>query len=398
MMKKRFITAILWVATVTSTAFAQPVQNQLYIPEYNAASWILMDYETGAVLAEKNMHQKLEPASITKVMTSYIIAEEIEKNTIQSDALVTISNNAYRQGGSRMYLEENSKVSVENLVKGLVIQSGNDAAMALAEYVAGSSDAFAFRMNQKARELGMQNTHFMNPSGLPDPNHFSTAYDLAVLSRELIKNYPSHYGIYAEKSFTWNVDTRTGRPITQPNRNNLLREDPSVDGIKTGHTDSAGYCLASSAERNNHRFIAVVLGTQSVHDRDRISQNILNFGFQNFSKQHLFDAGEPLQTINVRKGTAQSVAVGTAGKIEATLPLLDYDNVKSQIRIKNNVVAPIEKGSELGSLEIHLDDQLIYSAPLVALESVEEAGFVKQIWDDFKFKLHNKYMKFKAAL
>lgn len=379
-------------------AYGQSPQNEFFIPNFNSSSWILMDYESGAILASKNMHEKLEPASITKIMTDYIVADEIHKGTIELTDKVTISNNAYIQEGSRMYIEERSQVSVEDLIRGLVIQSGNDAAMALAEFVAGSSETFVHRMNQKARELGMYNTHFTNPSGLPNPNHYSSAYDIALLSQALIHNFPDHYRIYSELSFSWNTDKSTGRPITQPNRNNLLRQDSSVDGIKTGHTESAGYCLASSAMRDDQRLIAVVLGTQSVQDRDQISQSILNFGFQNYRKQKLFNENAVLQTASLRKGTQKTVDVGTLEPIEAVLPHLDFDNIRGVVRIKNNVVAPVNKGDILGDLIIYLNEEELFTAPLVALETVNKTNVAKQVWDDFIFKLHNKYTKFKKAL
>lgn len=390
------IKKILSICSITLLLFtgahAQPNPNAvLNPPEYAVKAWILMDYETGAVLAEHNSQQQFEPASITKVMTSYLIAEALENGVIRNDDLVRISHKARQQPGSRMFVEENSNVSVENLVKGLVIQSGNDAAVALAEHLAHSEESFVVKMNEKAAEMGLTQTHFENTSGLPHPAHLTTAYDLAVLSRALIKNYPEHYKIYSQRSFTWNN-------ITQNNRNTLLWEDSSVDGIKTGHTNSAGYSLASSAIRNDFRVIAVVLGADSENYRQRVSRELLNFAFNNFDRKKIYSANEKIEELKIRRGVTETIAVGVKDEIVATLPRIQYDNLKAQIRMEDPIIAPIQKGEEIAKLEFYLGDHKLYSFPVVALEDVEQTGIFQRIWNDFLHKLKNKYAKFRAAL
>ncbi len=391
-MIKKILSLCSLTLLMIAGAHAQPNPNaMLSPPEYAVKAWILMDYETGAVLAEHNSQQQFEPASITKVMTSYIIAEALENGIIRNDDMVLISRKARQQPGSRMFVEENSNVSVENLVKGLIIQSGNDAAVALAEHLSHSEEAFVMKMNEKAAELGLHNTHFENTSGLPHPEHLTTAYDLAVLSRALIKNYPEHYKIYAQRSFTWNN-------ITQNNRNTLLWEDSSVDGIKTGHTNSAGYSLASSAVRNDFRVIAVVLGADSESYRQRVSRELLNYAFNNFDRKKIYSANEKIQDLKVRRGVAETVAAGVRDEIVATLPRVQYENLKAQIRMEEPIMAPIKQGDEIAKLEFHIGDHQLYSFPVVALEDVEQTGFFQRIWKDFLHKLNNKYTKFKAAL
>lgn len=377
------------IASAASTAFAQSPTLQL--PEYAVKSWIIMDYTTGAILAESNSSTRFEPASITKIMTDYVVADALQQGKINTTDKVYVSPKSRNMTGSRMFLEEGTLVSVDNLLQGLIVQSGNDAAVALAEHVAASEEAFAYIMNEKAAEIGMKNSHFKNASGLPDPEHITTSYDLALLSRTLIKNFPDHYKFYSQKSFTWNN-------IEQKNRNTLLWEDPSVDGIKTGHTNSAGYGLASSAERNGFRIIVVVMGADSEAYRQRVSRELINFAFQNFERKTIYNAGSTIADVNVLHGTEKTVPVGVSEEITATLPRVQYNNLKAQIQVNPDLEAPIAKGESVGNLEFYIDQHLLYSFPVVALQDVEKTGIFTRLWDSFLTKLNNKINNLKEAL
>ncbi len=390
MFKKLFSICALVIATTTAS-FAQMPNTSLQLPQYAVKSWIIMDFDTGAILAESNSQVQFEPASITKIMTDYIVADALHRGAIHKDDTVLISPKARSMSGSRMFLEEGTLVSVENLLQGLIVQSGNDAAVALAEHTYMTEEAFAKKMNEKAAELGMKNSHFKNASGLPDPEHLTTAYDLAILSRALIKNFPDHYKYYSQKTFTWNN-------IKQNNRNTLLWEDPTVDGIKTGHTNSAGYGLASSAERNGFRIIVVVMGADSEAYRQRVSRELINFAFQNFARKKLYDAGQVIANANVLHGVEKRVPVGVSESITATLPKVQYENLKAQIQITNGLEAPITKGQQIGNLEFHIDNHLLYSFPVIALQDVEKVGIFHRLWSTFLTKLNNKITKFKEAL
>lgn len=390
-MFKKLFTICAVAVTSVSLSFAQSSNSTLQLPEYAVKSWIIMDYETGATLAESNSKTLLEPASITKVMTDYVIADALNKGTIHTSDKVLISSKSRSMSGSRMFLEEGTLVSVNDLLQGLIIQSGNDAAVALAEHLTFSEESFAVKMNEAAAELGMKDSHFKNASGLPDPEHITTAFDLAVLSRALIKNFPEHYKFYSQKSFTWNN-------IKQDNRNTLLWEDSSVDGIKTGHTDRAGYNLASSAERNGFRIIVVVMGANNEAYRQRVSRELINFAFQNFDRKKIYEANEVIARANILHGIDKTVPVGVSDSITATLPRIQYDNLKAQIQVKSGLEAPIQKGEQIGHLEFYIDNHLLYSFPVVALKDVEKTGIFQRLWESFLSKLNNKINKFKEAL
>lgn len=390
-MFKKLFTICAVAVTSVSLSFAQSSNSTLQLPEYAVKSWVIMDYETGAILAEENSKTLLEPASITKVMTDYVVADALNKGTIHASDKVLISSKARSMGGSRMFLEEGTLVSVTDLLQGLIIQSGNDAAVALAEHLTFSEEAFAVKMNDAAAELGMKDSHFKNASGLPDPEHVTTAYDLAVLSRALIKNFPEHYKFYSQKSFTWNN-------IKQNNRNTLLWEDASVDGIKTGHTDRAGYNLASSAERNGFRIIVVVMGANNEAYRQRVSRELINFAFQNFDRKKIYEANEVIARANILHGIDKTVPVGVSESITATLPRMQYDNLKAQIQVNSGLEAPVQKGEQVGNLEFYIDNHLLYSFPVVALKDVEKTGIFQRLWESFLSKLNNKINKFKEAL
>ncbi|HIW07223.1 MAG TPA: D-alanyl-D-alanine carboxypeptidase [Candidatus Ignatzschineria merdigallinarum] len=389
-MFKKILTICAVAVTSVSLSFAQS-PSTLQLPEYAVKSWIIMDYETGAILAESNSKMLLEPASITKVMTDYVLADALQKGTIHASDKVLISSKARSMSGSRMFVEEGTLVSVNDLLQGLIIQSGNDAAVALAEHLTFSEESFSVKMNEKAAELGMKDSHFKNASGLPDPEHVTTAFDLAVLSRALIKNFPEHYKFYSQKSFTWNN-------IKQNNRNTLLWEDPSVDGIKTGHTDRAGYNLASSAERNGFRIIVVVMGADNEAYRQRVSRELINFAFQNFDRKKIYEANEVIARANILHGIDKTVPVGVSDSITATLPRIQYDNLKAQIQVNAGLEAPVQKGEQVGNLEFYIDNHLLYSFPVVALKDVEKTGIFQRLWESFLGKLNNKINKFKEAL
>ena len=348
-------------------------------PNLDAKSWLLMDFTTGQVLAENNADQRVEPASITKVLTAYIVSAELAKGKIKLDDQVFISENAWRSGGastegSTSFLAVNSKVPLKDLLYGMIIQSGNDAAIALAEHVAGSEATFAELMNQYAAQLHMSNSHFTNASGLPDPNHYSTARDIALLARAVIHDYPEDYKIYAIKEFEWNG-------ITQHNRNTLLWRDPTVDGIKTGHTKDAGFCLTTSAKRGDERLIAVVMGTPSDKQRADDNQALLNYGFRFYETHKLYEAGKPLAQPELWKGAQNSIALGVAEDVLSTVPRGRYGDLKASLEVPGRLIAPYTKGQQVGTLKVALDGKTLVERPLVALADAPEAGFWGRLSD-----------------
>lgn len=353
-------------------------------PQLAATGFILVDATTGNIVAESNSEQRLPPASLTKMMTSYLVVDEIEKGRITEDAMVNISVKAWKMGGSRMYIREGTQVSVIDLLRGVIIQSGNDASVALAEYVSGNEDAFVDAMNQKAAQLGMTNTHFENSTGWPAEGHLTTAKDLAVLARAIINDHPSHYPLYAEKYFFYNN-------IRQPNRNLLLNRDETVDGLKTGHTEEAGYCLVASSKRENTRLIAVVMGTESESARAAETQKLLAYGFRYFQTTPLYQAGQQVSTARVWAGTTQEVTLGIPNNIVLTLPKGSEQALQANMHINEVIKAPITVGQELGNLTIELDGQLLVNTPIVALQPVEEAGFFARLLDNLKLFFRNLF-------
>ncbi|MEO5566127.1 MAG: D-alanyl-D-alanine carboxypeptidase family protein [Luteimonas sp.] len=347
----------------------------------SAAAWVLMDYATGQVLAGENIDLRREPASITKVMTSYVIAAEMAAGKVKRDDPVMMSEHAWREGGagtegSYSGFPVNQTAVLEEMEKGMVVQSGNDAAIALAEHVAGSEASFAALMNAYAQRIGMKNSHFVNPHGLSAEGHYSTAHDLALLGRALIRDYPVAYSYNSIKEFTVG-------PITQPNRNVLLWRDPSVDGIKTGHTANAGYCLMASAKRGDQRLISVVLGDTSEKQRAVDSQALLNWGFRFYETHQLYDAGKEVARQKVWKGKTDQVLLGVAEPMLVSLPRGRYAQLKPSINIPKALVAPIAKGQKIGTVKVMLDGKLIAERPLVAIEAVEQGGFFRRLWDEF---------------
>ena len=348
-------------------------------PQVAAKNYLLIDFNSGRILAEKDADAQIEPASITKLMTSYIVYSEIEAGRLNLDDKVKISKKAYDMRGSRMFLEHRSSVSVKLLLKGLIIQSGNDASVALAEHIAGDEGVFVEMMNQYAANLGMNNTHYKNSTGWPDAEHLTTARDIATLAKRFIKDFPEHYKGYAEQSFTYNN-------VPQYNRNELLRRDKSVDGLKTGHTESAGYCLVASAKRAEMRLISVVLGTDSEKARTSVSQSLLNYGFRFFETHKLYAAGETLNESRVWGGDKENVALGLANDLHVTIPRGAYKELNALMNIDANINAPLKKGSQLGEVQITLNDKEQNSVPLVALQRVEKGNFL-QVAKDYIFKL-----------
>jgi D-alanyl-D-alanine carboxypeptidase (penicillin-binding protein 5/6) len=348
-------------------------------PSIDAKSWALMDYASGQILASDHPDLRVAPASITKVMTSYVVSAELAHGKIHLDDPVFISERAWRSGGastdgSTSFLQLNSKVPLKDLLYGMIIQSGNDAAIALAEHTAGSEETFALLMNQYAARLGMTGTHFVDASGLPNPDHYMTARDVALMSRAVIHDYPEEYKIYAIKEFEWNG-------IKQHNRNTLLWRDASVDGIKTGHTSAAGFCLATSAKRGDQRLIAVVMGAPSEKMRADDNQALLNYGFRFFETHKLYAANRPLATPELWKGEVTNVPLGVAEDVLVTFPRGRYADLKASLDMPARLVAPISKGKQIGTLKVQLDDKTLLERPLIALADGPEGGFFKRLSD-----------------
>ncbi|MBY6034183.1 D-alanyl-D-alanine carboxypeptidase family protein [Marinobacter daepoensis] len=346
-------------------------------PQIAGSSWVLMDPLSGRVIMEHNSRERLPPASLTKMMTAYIVERELDEGRIAMNDMAPISVKAWRTEGSRTFVQEGTTVSVEDLLKGVIIQSGNDASVALAEFIAGSEGAFVDIMNQQAQLLGMNDTHFENATGLPSGNHYSTAYDLAILAQAIIQDYPENYPLYAQKHFTYNN-------IRQPNRNSLLWRDDSVDGLKTGHTDEAGYCLVASAQRGETRLIATVMGTTNSESRAQEVQKMLNYGFRYYETERLFRAGQELMTSKVWGGQADSISVGMPEDIYVTIPRGARDKLESVIDLDSVIKAPIKVGDELGRVRVVMDGQTLVDEPVLALTDVQEGGVFKRIWDAIK--------------
>jgi D-alanyl-D-alanine carboxypeptidase (penicillin-binding protein 5/6) len=343
-------------------------------PQLAATGYLLIDADSNEVLVEFNSNERLPPASLTKIMTSYIVAEELDLGTLKEEQEVNISVKAWRMEGSRMFIKEGTKVTVGDLMSGVIIQSGNDASVALAEHIAGSEAAFADVMNQQAARLGMVDSHFMNATGLPHVDHYTTASDLAKLTISLIKDHPSHYGVYSEKYFTYN-------DIRQPNRNTLLWRDKSVDGVKTGHTEEAGYCLVASAQRDNMRLVSVVMGAQSEESRAAESQKLLTYGFRYYETLRLYQAREALNEVRVWGGAKPSIKMGLANEVAITIPRGAKDSLTAAMDIEGVFKAPINEGDVMGQLTVSLNDKTVYQGPLIALGNVDEAGLLQRLWD-----------------
>ena len=350
-------------------------------PTINAKSYLLMDYHSGKILTESNMDERVEPASLTKLMTSYVVMSELKNGGIKESDEVLISKKAWKMGGSRMFVEVNKRVPLKELLLGMIVDSGNDATVALAEHTAGSEDSFVTLMNKYAEQLGMKHTHFANSTGWPNPEHYTTASDLAILTRALIKDFPDHYDLYKIKQFTYNH-------IPQFNRNRLLWLDDRVDGVKTGHTESAGFCLVASAKKDDMRLISVVVGTNSENARESESRKLLNYGFRFYETFKLHAALDPLTQIHVWKGEKQEVPLGLATSLYITTPRGKRNMIKAQMTVDSTIVAPIIKGHEYGHVDVKLGDEVIANRPLIALEDVPEGGFWRRTIDNIKLLFH----------
>lgn len=374
--KTRFIlafSALIIALLMTTSAIAKLPDGLKDMP---VEGLVLQDFDSQAILIEHNADKRLEPASITKLMTAYVVYKAIESGQYDLNHEFTISQNARQAPGSRMFLEQDSKVSINNLLKGLVIQSGNDAAIALAEGIAGSEELFVKQMNTQAQLLGLAGTHYQNASGLPMPEHYTTAKDIATLASHIVRDFPAFYETYREKEFTWNK-------IRQPNRNRLLFIDDSVDGLKTGHTESAGYCLVASAKRGDIRFISVVLGAKSDKSRTAESKRLIDYGFDNFKKITLYDANQEISKQAVKLGKSDTVAVAVNAPLEMFIEEANAAKIKVNLVFEQQLTAPINKNQVLGEIVVSLDGQVIKSQPIIAMDSVEELGFFKRNWRQF---------------
>jgi len=369
---------LLLVSLFLLASGAAPAQQP---PSVIGRAWVLADLASGQLLAAERADERFEPASLTKLMTAYLVFSALKENRISLTQQLTVSERAWRAAGSRMFIEPRTPVSVEELVRGMVIQSGNDACIALAEVVAGSEDAFAQMMNREAARLGMKNTRFMNASGLPDPQHYSTARDLYLLAAALIRDFPAQYAqYYSQKEFRYNN-------INQPNRNRLLWLDPTVDGVKTGFTEAAGYCLIASSRRGARRLLSVLLGSTSESTRAQESQKLLNWGFQFFDAVKLYEKGQAVKAIEVWKGEKREVSAGFERDLVLTVPKGQADRIKAELITQSPIVAPVSGGQRVGALRVSLDGKPLGEFPVHALENIAQAGLLGRAWDTLRLWL-----------
>jgi serine-type D-Ala-D-Ala carboxypeptidase (penicillin-binding protein 5/6) len=373
-------------APVTTTG------GQLPPPAVNARSWVLVDATSNQVLASGNPDERVEPASLTKLMTAYLVFEALQTKKITMDQTVMPSEavRRVRNDESRMFIEANKPVTVHDLVYGMIVQSGNDAAIALAELVGGSESQFVTMMNTEAARLGMKGTHFADVNGMPDPQHYTTAGDLARLSTRLIRDFPDYYSIFSVKEFTYNK-------IKQPNRNRLLWLDPTVDGLKTGHTQAAGYCLIATAKRSlpgtsdaSRRLVTVMMGEEKEHDRVQDSLKMLNYGYSAYDTVRLYKAGQTIETPRVYKGAEDTVKVGVKGDQYITLPKGASDKAKPQVTLNTPLIAPLADGQTVGSVQLVADGKTLAEFPVVALQAVPQAGVVGRVWDSLMLMFNKK--------
>ncbi len=346
-------------------------------PALAAKSWVLFDPGSGQVLAAANPDERVEPASLTKIMTAYVAFAALGQKTLSLQQTVSVSQRAWKASGSRMFIEPGKPVSVEQLLRGMIVQSGNDASIALAEAIAGSEDVFAQRMNVEAQRLGLKGTHFANATGLPDPQHYTTARDMATLSAALIRDFPADYALHAQKEYTYNG-------IRQANRNRLLWLDASVDGVKTGHTDAAGYCLVASAKRGSRRLISVVMGTASDQIRVQESLKLLNFGFQFYDTVVLYKAGQTVSTMRVWKGAQPALRAGFQHDFVLSLPKGQAARLKAEFASRQPLVAPVAPGQRVGTMRLTFEGRSIGEYPVVALDAVPVAGWFGRMWDTIR--------------
>lgn len=359
----------LLVTSAVALATPQP-------PEMDNTAYVLMDYNTGEILAQKNANEHLPPASLTKMMTSYIIEKRLENGELKESEPVLMSENAWCRGSSEqscMYVPVNKTAIAIDMLRGIIIQSGNDASVAMAEHIAGSEESFADIMNDEAKELGMKNSHFVNATGMPAEGHYASAKDLAILARAIIKNGGKYYPIYAEKEFTYNK-------ITQANRNALLMTDPTVDGLKTGHTNAAGYCLTASSKRGDMRLISVIMGTKSSKERADQSRKLLNWGFGHFKTMVKAPKGQFVAKVPVWFGKTDEVEVVTGDALQVLTAKSQEKDITTAIKLNDKIEAPIKKGQALGKLQAVVNDKVVASVNIVATQDVEQAGVISRLW------------------
>ncbi|MEO8313890.1 MAG: D-alanyl-D-alanine carboxypeptidase family protein [Pseudomonadota bacterium] len=378
-MKKMLSALLMALATATAFAAQAPIPAPPTVP---TNGYILIDHDSGRVLAEQRSNERMEPASITKLMTAYIVFAALKEKRLTLNETVKVSEYAWRKGGavtdgSTSFLELGSAVPVEALIQGMIVQSGNDATIVLAEKLGGTEDGFVQMMNEYAKRLGLAGTHYVNSWGGPSPDHYSTARDIATLGRALIGDFPEYYKWYSQREFTWNKHT-------QQNRNGLLTRDPSVDGMKTGHTESAKYCLVSSAKRNGMRLISVVLGSPSVKAREDASAALLTYGFTHYETVKLQEANVPLLTPHVYKGSAESVAVGSRRPISVTIARGQGENLQKEVKVNSPLIAPLALNAQVGQYTVRMGDEVVARVPLVALAKVEEGGLWRTAVDTVK--------------
>jgi D-alanyl-D-alanine carboxypeptidase (penicillin-binding protein 5/6) len=368
---------ILLLLVLPTLAFAQ-----LTPPPVAARAWLLLDVGSGQVLTAEKPDQRIEPASLTKLMTAYLAFAAVKGKTLTLDQTIPVSPKAWKVPGSKMFIEPQTPVTVKELLHGMIVQSGNDACVALAEAIAGSEEAFAQLMNKEAARLGLKNTHFENATGLPHPSHLTTVRDLSVLATALIRDFPEFYSIYSVKEYTYNK-------IKQPNRNRLLFLDPTVDGVKTGHTDSAGYCLIASAKRNDRRLLSVVVGTTSDSVRAQESQKLLNWGYLAYDTVKVYSANQAVNEPRVWKGKENTVKAGFLNDFVLSVPKGDADKLKANVVSQQPLLAPIAKGQQIGTLQLSLGDKPIGEYPLVAIDEVPQAGWFGRLWDALRLWIKN---------
>ncbi len=376
MKKLKFLLLSLTLAVTAHAALPMPPA-----PQLAARAWLLVDANSGQSLVEKGADSRVEPASLTKLMTAYLVFGALKEHRLTLNQTLPVSEKAWRSEGSRTFLKVNSQAKVEDLVKGMIVQSGNDACIALAEGIAGSEDAFVAMMNQEAQWLAMTGSHFVNATGLPNPGHYATARDLAKLATALIRDYPNEYKYYSIKEFTYNG-------ITQPNRNRLLWLDPNVDGMKTGHTDRAGYCLIASAKRDNRRLLSVVLGAGSNNGRAAESQRLLNYGLQFFETMKLYSANQPVTTLRIYKGTSGSLGAGFQRDFYVTVPRGSSQRIQAQVITRQPMLAPIARGQGVGTLRLTLEGKPVGDFTLTALSSIGVSGLIRRGWDSLMLMIH----------
>ncbi len=375
---RRILVVALGLSAIIATLVAQAAVVKPTPPAIEARAYILQDYDSGTVLVEVNADERVEPASLTKMMTTYVVLAQLADGKFQMDDLVPVSKKAWKMGGSKMFIEVGKQVPVEDLLKGVIIQSGNDASVALAEFVAGDEFAFADLMNQYARQLGMTNTNFVNASGLPEPDHYSTARDMANLAAALIRDFPVEYALHAVRSYTWNN-------IKQYNRNPLLRRDDSVDGVKTGHTESAGYCLVASAKQGDMRLVSALMGSTSEDSRLTETRALLGYGFRFFETNRLYEGGAPISRVRVWQGESPQLETGIADDLYLTVPRGAFEKLDTSIALdEETILAPVRAGQQLGVVSISLAGEAIAQRPLVALAEVPQGGLWRRMSDYVK--------------